>query len=112
MGELCYEMLRVVLSLVRKEGKTMIKEKGVGEFPREFYWCVCTEKWFEMNAKLKYVAVVLAGEILLVLTREMGVKDKNLLKKWKVKVKELHDHTKGEAEKQELNSLILALDKV
>jgi len=81
MGELCYEMLRVVLSLVRKAGKTMIKEKGVSEFPREFYRCVCTEKWFERNAKVKYVAVVLAGQILLVLAREIGVKDKNLLKK-------------------------------
>jgi len=49
-----------------------------------------------MNAKVKYVAVVLAGEILLVLATEMGVKDKTLLKKGKVKVKELQAHTNGE----------------
>jgi len=115
-SDLIFEIFHLLTILVPKQTKRMIAEPEVLKFPGEFYKLIDNENWLETNARVKHAGAVLVGEILLALAKEMRRRGANvlrnwdLLKKWKLKLKELHARTSEEAKRSELTSLILALD--
>jgi len=117
-GDMIFEIFHLLTILVRKQGKRMIAESAVRKFPGEFYKLIDNENWPEANARVIHAGAVLVGEILLALAKEMRrrganvLKNWDLLKKWKLKLKELHARTSGEDKKSELTSLISALHLV
>jgi len=84
---LCCEMFHLLAIMLRKQGETIVKKQKVMEFPRQFYRCVSKGDWIEPNARVKCTGALLAAEVLFVLAKVMRHKDRNMLKKWKLKLK-------------------------